>query len=543
MNIKHIHKAIQLTYRCDPKGFVLKVAYVFIQNILPLVLLVVLKMLVDMVTSGQIANPKVLFVLVTIFCGVVLIQRLISTLSSVNNDIMTQKLIDTISARIQHQAYVLDMAYYDNPEFHDTFHRAQQEASYRPIQLLNNAMVILGSCISLLGILVILASTAWWIILLMALAVMPSLAVRSHKARAIYWFRKNNTQLYRKTAYYSSLLTNRSYAKEIRTFGLAPLFRQRFVETRKQLVKILLHISRKLAVYDSLCAIIEVCALGIITLFLIRQTYLGVVSVGGFVMAFEAFRKGQGNMQTLISGVTGMYENRLFVSNLFEFLELKPTIVAPAQPKPFPIEVDTVEFRDVTFRYPDMDKDVLSHYNLYAKRGEITKIEGRNGFGKTTLLKLLLRLYDVDSGAVLINGIDVRDFNPIELRQHIGAIFQDYVQFNCTVRENIEFGDLHSGNHSEERLLRAAKLSGADDIVSNLPQGYDTLLGRLFSGGEDLSMGQWQRIALARQLYSEAPILFFDEPMSWMDLATRQKVQATLEELKTKHLIILIKHI
>lgn len=542
MNIRYILRSLKLVYRCYPKGFVLKAVYVVLQSLLPLATLWVLKEMVDGITRGGTDMPHVA-IMVILFCGVWLTNRWVSVLSGVNNDVVSQRLIDYISERLQHQAYELDLAYYDNPKYHDTLHRAQQEASVRPIKLYTTLMGTMGSIISLIGILVILVNTAWWIILIMMLAVVPSFLVRTNKARTMYAFRRDNTQLYRRTNYYSSLLSNRIYAKEMRTFGLATEFRSRFIASRRQLVAVLLRISRRLGTLDAFCAIIEAAALGLITLYLAKGTVSGAFSVGMFVMVFEAFRKGEGYLHSVVDGITGLYESRLFVTNIFDFLDLKPSIVAPEDPETFPEIVETVEFCDVTFRYPDMNHDVLSHFNLKAVLGGITHIEGRNGFGKTTMLKLLLRLYDVDQGSVKVNGIDIRRFDPVVLRKNIGAIFQDYVQFNCTVRENIEFGDLYSPNKSEERMLNAARLSGVDQIVSRLPYGYDTLLGRMFDGGEELSMGQWQRIALARQLYSEAPILVFDEPTAWMDAETRHHLEETLEKLKQKHLIILIRHI
>ena len=152
-------------------------------------------------------------------------------------------------------------------------------------------------------------------------------------------------------------------------------------------------------------------------------------TVGSFVMLFEAFRRGQTQLAQLVSSVTGLYDNRLFIGNLFEFLDLEPSIVNAPNAKPFPLQVKSVEFRDITFRYPKMERDVLSHFNLTARAGEVTQIEGENGFGKTTLLKLLLRLYDTDQGAVLVDGVDVRQYDLKGLRHGIGAIFQDYVRF------------------------------------------------------------------------------------------------------------------
>lgn len=544
--MKQLFKALNMIRQCHRSSFYWRIIYVIILSVLPLLNLYILKFLVDSVTTGQ--PPALMGVefntysLLGIFCVIFLINRLVSVCNGVNNDVMSQRLQDYISDVMQKQSAALDMAYFDNPEYHDTYHRAQQEASYRPLQVLNGFMSLFGSLITISGILVMLSTASPWIIVVMIVAVVPSFIVRIIKARQIYAFRRDNTQNYRRTAYYTALLGNRDFAKEMRTFGLTPYFRERFMSIRKILVANLLKISRRLGVYDSICAVVETAALFFVTFFLISSTANGAITVGSFVMLFEAFRRGQAQLVSLVSAVTGLYDNRLFVGNLFEFLDLKPTIVSDKDALPFPEKVETVEFRDITFRYPKMERDVLSHYNLTARCGEVTQIEGENGFGKTTLLKLLLRLYDTDQGAVLINGIDVRKYDLKGLRRGIGAIFQDYVRFYCTAEENIAFGDIQNLDH--ERVRHAAHLSGADKFIDRLPQQYDTPLGRLFDNGEELSMGQWQRIALARQLYSDAPVLIFDEPTAWMDVPSRERFYQTLETMKQNDkVIILIKHV
>lgn len=544
--MKQLFKALNMIRMCEQKSFWLRIFYVVVQSVLPLLSLYILKFMVDSVTNGTdqviLGHQFNTYTLLGTFCLLFLLNRLVNVLSTVNTDIMSQRLIDYLSDRMQKQSAQLDMSYFDNPEYHDTYHRAQQEASYRPLQVLNGFMSLFGALITISGIVIMLTAASPWIIVVMVVAVVPSFIVRIIKSRQIYAFRRNNTQNYRRTMYYTALLGGRDYAKEMRTFGLAPYFRSRFVKIRKELVKRLLHISRKLAVYDSICAIVETSALFFVTLFLIISATSGAITVGAFVMLFEAFRRGQAALTSLVSAISGLYDNRLFVGNLFEFLDLQPTIVSPKNPKPFPQRVDTVEFRDITFRYPKMERDVLSHFNLSAKAGQVTQIEGENGFGKTTLLKLLLRLYDTDQGAVLVNGVNIKEYDLTQLRHGIGAIFQDYVRFYCTAEENIEFGDID--NPDPERARYAAELAGADKIIAKLPKGYQTPLGRMFDGGEELSMGQWQRIALARQLYSDAPVLIFDEPTAWMDVPSRDKFYQTLDMLKNNNkVIILIKHV
>ena len=544
--MKQIFKALNMIRLCDSRAFYLRIVYVVVMNVLPLINLYILKFLVDSVNTGQptvfLGVEMTTYLSLGLFCAIFLLNRIVTVLNGVNNDIMSQRLVDYISERMQGQSAQLDMSYFDNPEYHDTYHRAQQEASYRPIQILNGFMGLLGSLISIVGIVAMLCTVSGWIIVVMVVAVLPSFVVRVIKARQIYAFRRKNTQNYRRTSYYTTLLGGRDYAKEMRTFGLASYFRERFVKIRKVLVKDLIRISRRLGWYDAVCAFVETAAMFMVTVFLIASATSGTITTGMFVVLFEAFRRGQTSLSGLVNSITGLYDNRLFIGNLFEFLDLKPSIVNAPDALPFPKQVRQVEFRDITFRYPKMERDVLSHFNLTARAGEVTQIEGENGFGKTTLLKLLLRLYDTDQGAVLIDGVDVRKYDLKGLRRGIGAIFQDYVRFYCTAEENIAFGDI--SHYDSNRVKTVASLAGVDKYIERLPKGYKTPLGRMFDGGEELSMGQWQRIALARQLYSDAPVLIFDEPTAWMDVPSRDRFYETLEQLKNeKKVIILIKHV
>lgn len=535
--MKQLWQALLLVRRCDRKSFRRRLFYVLLQSVLPLVNLYILKLLIDSVTAGAVAGGyglQVMWLSITM-CVVFLLNRIVAALNGINNDVLSQRLIDYVSDLLQRQSARLDMQYYDNPSYHDTFHRAQQEATFRPLQILNNFMALGGALISIAGVVAMLVSASWWVIAVMIVAVIPAFAVRLYKARQVYCFRRENTQLYRRTSYFGALLTARDIAKEIRAFGLAPLFRGRFVEARKQLVGRLLSISRRLGALDVLCAFVEAAAMFAIMWLLVNRAWTGAITIGSFVMLFEAFRRGQGYLSSLVGSIAGLYDNRLFVGNLFEFLSLKPTIKAPVDPVAVPEEISEVEFRDITFRYPDMDRDVLSHYNLTAKVGEVTRIEGENGYGKSTLVKLLLRLYDPQQGAVFVNGIDIRRFDPQALRAKVGVLFQDFVRYNITAAENIGFD-------SKEGVADAASLADADSFLSRLPQGYDNMLGRLFDGGAELSMGQWQRVAIARMLHTNAPVLVLDEPMAWMDMPTREHFLRAVERIKHDKIVIMITH-
>ncbi len=548
--------ALKLVYQCHAAGFVLKVFYTALGSLLPLANLFLLKMLVDGVTQGVADGMPFASIVpyVVAFSVVFFVGRVVGILSVVNSDRLSQRLIDYISDQIQRQSMTLDMAYYDNPDYHDTFHRAQQEANYRPIRILDDFTNFVGSIISIVGVVAMLCSASWLTLVVMVVAIIPTFVVRLVKSRKLFAFRRENTQHYRRSHYLSTLLTDSAYAKEIRSFSLGPFFRSQFVTIRRQLVDKLIAISRRLAVIDGVSAVLETIALVTIVGFLLYKAYAGAITVGAFVMLFEAFRRGQQNLQTMASSLAGLYDSKLFIGNLFEFMELRPKIVSPSNPVAIPDHVQCVEFRDITFSYPCLEPNttenghagkpapVLKHFSMICAKGEISWLRGENGFGKTTLLKLLLRLYDPDEGSILINDIDIRKFDLTELRRQVSAIFQDHVRFYFTAQQNIQFGDIDAPL-STERLHEASRFSQAQSVIDKLPKGYDTQLGRIFNQGQELSMGQWQRIALARQLYSNAPILVFDEPTAWMDKTSRERFLENLETIKRNHVVILIAHL
>lgn len=535
--MKNLWQALMLVRRCDKRSFGRRVCYTLMQSLLPLANLYFLKRLVDAVggafagTGG--ADGFLPWLLA--MTAAVLLNRVVAALDRVNGDVLGQRLTDYVSDLVQRQASRLDMAYYDMPEYHDTLHRAQQEAGQRPLAVLDHAMGVAGAAVSAVGVAAMLAGASWWVVAVMAVAVVPSFVVRLRKAQAIYRFRRDNTQLYRRTAYYHSLLTARPTAAEMRVFGLAPHFRALFVEARARLVGRLLRISRRLGAADVACALVEAAALLAVALLLAWRTLGGALTMGSFVMMFEAFRRGQGYLAALASGVAGLYDSRLFVGNLFELLRMEPAVTAPADALPVPEKIERVELRDVTFRYPGMDRDVLSHYSMTARVGEVTRLEGENGRGKSTVVKLLLRLYDPQQGAVLVDGVDVRRFDPAALRARMGVLMQDFVRYQCTLNENI-------APHGGEPTAEALALSGVDRVARSLPQGGDTPLGRLFDGGSELSMGQWQRVALARALQSDAPVLLLDEPTAWLDAEGRQRFDQAVDQLKENKIVILITH-
>ena len=250
----------------------------------------------------------------------------------------------------------------------------------------------------------------------------------------------------------------------------------------------------------------------------------------------------QQQFQELLGGLSSMYENNLYLSTLFDLLAFEPRIQAPESPLPVARRFTRgIEFRDVTFTYPGRDEPALEHVSFTIELGETVALVGRNGAGKTTIVKLLTRLYDPDAGQILVDGVDVREYDPAELRREVGVIFQDYVTYYLSARENIGVGRLEELDDLE-RIDRAAAQSGADAVVAQLPEGYDTLLGKWFDQGHQLSGGEWQKVALARAFMRDAQILILDEPTASLDAQAEYEIFARMKELTSDKTALFISH-
>jgi ATP-binding cassette subfamily B protein len=259
-------------------------------------------------------------------------------------------------------------------------------------------------------------------------------------------------------------------------------------------------------------------------------------------MYTQAFQRGQGFLQQILSGLAGLYEDNLFLSNLFEFLDLRPKVVPPRHPRPVPKLMKTgIVFDRVSFNYPGGDRKALEDVSLTIRPGEHVALVGENGAGKTTLIKLLCRLYDPAAGAITLDGVDLREYETAALRREISVILQDYARYHMTARENIWFGDI-TLPHEDRQVTEAARQSGADKVINGLPRGYETILGKWFEKGEELSIGEWQKVALARAFLRASQIIVLDEPTSSLDAGAEYEVFQKFRQLAEGRTAILISH-
>jgi ATP-binding cassette, subfamily B, bacterial len=543
----HFRRALRLVWESAPGWTVASGVLVFVQGVLPLVLLYLTKLIVDEVAAGiggpdtgiafeRVAWLIALAALVSLF-GVVL--RILGGLVS---EIQAHLVTDHALAIVHRKSTEVDYSFYEDSSYHDTLHRTQQEAPGRPTQVVNSLLHLGQSIVTALGVVVLLATVHWLLVVVLFLAVLPGLWVRVRYADRTYRWSRERAGLERQAGYTSLLLTNGYFAKDVRMAGLGPLLLRRFSDLRTKLREERIRLSRSRSLADIATQSAAALAVFGSYVFIAHQTLAGVLTLGSLVMYFQAVQRGQTVLQEMLSGLARLYEHNLFLHNLEEFLEIEPRIVAPPDPLPVPRPLRSgLVVEGVGFQYPGGSRRVLHDVSLSVRPGEMVALIGANGCGKTTLLKLLARLYEPDSGSIRLDGVDLRQFDPAELRRNIAVLFQDFACYAYSVRDNIWFGRVHEPP-DEARIVRAAEDAGFTGALSRLPEGYDTILGRQFERGSELSGGEWQKLALARAFYSDAQLLILDEPSSALDARAEADLFTQIRRDATDRAAIVVSH-
>jgi ATP-binding cassette subfamily B protein len=539
--------ALRLVWQSSRSWTIARIVILIFQGILPLVSIYLAKLLVDTVAAGITASDKTAafhqVLLLLALAGVVtIVTNLCTSLGEFINTAHSLRVTDYMQGIIHAKSIEADLEYYENAEYFDALQRAQQEAPYRPPQILNRLAQVGQNGISLIAMVGLLVSLHWGIIGILMVAAIPAVFVRVQQSQIMYRWQRKRTPMERQSMYLGWMLTGDGYAKEIRLFDLGSFFSEWYLRIRQQLYQERVDISRKKALANFFAQVFAGLLVFGIYGAIVYQTIQGVLRLGDLVLYYQALQRGQLNINGLLTSLSGLYEDNLFLANLYEFLDLKPKIIEPAHPKKIlqPIESGIV-FKDINFQYSNTERQALKNINLRIEPGETIALVGENGSGKTTLIKLLCRLYDPTSGSITIDGIDIRKFSIAALRRQISVIFQDYAKYHFTALENIWLGNIELDKNNE-KIIAAARRSGADAVISRLPQGYDSILGKLFDRGEELSIGQWQKVALARAFLRDSQLIVLDEPTSAMDPKAEYEVFKQFRELIKDQAAILITH-
>jgi len=518
--LRHLPAALGLVRRAAGWRTTVWLVLLVVQGVLPVLSVVLTKLFVDALVaamkSGQVEAVRRPLMLALALAAVLLAVEVLRATTRWLRTAQGELVRDHITALIHQRALAVDLAAYDSPEFYDMLHRARVDARHRPAALVENFGALLQSSLTLLAMGAVLLRFGWWLPLALMASTIPALAVVVRYALANHRFSVRITEDERRTWYYDWLLTAREAAAELRLFGLGTHFRRRFEALQSRLRGERLELLRRQAVGEVVASLAGMAVLGLSLLWMVRRAVTGSVTLGDLAMFVQAFFQGQRLMRSLLETVGQIYSNSLFLGNLMEFLALTPGMPAvesgslvPSEPAP------ALVFRRVTFRYPGSEEPVFQDLDLEIPGGRVTALIGDNGAGKSTLIKLLCRLYDPEAGRIEMGGVDVRRMAPEEVRRMVTALFQEPLHFNETLRHNVELGDLRAGDGG--RVEAALAAAGGVGLVERLPKGLDTLLGRWYAGGEELSVGEWQRIALARAFLRDAPVVLLDEPTSAMD--------------------------
>src|ERR1041385_7853475 len=518
--LPHLPRALWLVWQVGRPWTVAWILLLIVEGLLPAAFVYLTKLVVDALLNavrirGSWPEMRAVLVLVLVLGGVLLLMEVVRNAINWVRTVQAELLQDHITALIHEKSVNADLAFYELSDYYDHLHRARAEARYRPVALLGNLGALLQNSITLVAMGAILIPLGPWLAVALVLSTLPAFYVVLHYALAEYQWRLGTTADDRRAWYYDWIMTTAEAAAEIRLFGLGKHFQSIYKGLRQRLRGERLHLTRRQGFAELAASLIALLIVGAALGWMVWKALHGLVTLGELALIYAAFNQGQGLMRTLLENAGQLYGNSLFLGNLFEFLALQPVIMDGQHSQVPEVKVG-IEFNGVSFSYPDASGKALDDFTMTIPKGKIVAIVGPNGAGKTTLLKLLCRFYDPDAGSIEIDSHDLKEIAVRDLRRMITVLLQQPFHYNTTVQENILYGDLNRQPSGVE-FNAAIKAAGAEEIVAHLPQQERTLLGRWFAGGTELSVGEWQRIALARAFLRRAPIIILDEPTSALD--------------------------
>ncbi|PYE49018.1 ATP-binding cassette subfamily B protein [Deinococcus yavapaiensis KR-236] len=540
MRTRDFLETLRLAWSASPRHASQFVAANLSSSFLPAANLYVSKLLLDGVaaaTQGRETYEQLLGLL-AVQVGLVIAGSLLNTISSAAQQLLGDSLQHSISRHILQKASGLPVDAFENAETYDSLQQAYREVGTRPLGVATQLVSLAGAVVTLASVGALMARLGWAVLPLVLLASLPGVWVSNKYGIENYRMLRRQTHDSRVQNYLGSILTSDQLVKEVRLFGFEPYlltrWREYYVGFRRQLEGLI----RARSGWSLLAALVSALLVGAASALILRRAAAGEITVGDFSVFVLGVATVQAQVTSLLTGVTGVYQNLLYMRNLYEFLEL------PARDLDAGDEwrgsIESIEFRDVSFAYPFTKRDVLRGVTFTVRRGESLALVGENGAGKTTIVKLLTRLFEPTGGTILLNGQDASKFSPRSVQREMSIIFQDFGQYQMSVRENVGVADTtrlqdHFG------VERAVERAGAE-FVEELPEREETMLGRLFTGGRQLSGGQWQRLALARLYFRDASVLVFDEPTAALDARAEFETMEALRRQAGERITILISH-
>lgn len=514
-----------------------------------------LKIIIDHVVTeiqvnqvDQAVNLSRIIWLLGLYLGVMGISAAFRSLNSLFRDVVARRVEYYIQQWILKKTATLDYAFFEDPKFHDMLTNANQDAGWRPANVIFFLVDILRDALTLIAMLLIL--TRLHILAAVAIGIVPLVQFGFTKwhVKKRFLSRMAYTTMRRIVEYFQNLMTSRESIKEIQIFALFDHLYSRFTQYKEEYIEVHERMTASETKVDwFLSTLSNVVGVGVWAYIIIRALY-GYITIGDITFFFQASTNCQQRFDGILRSVVQGYENSLFITNLFAFLDLQPESVKGAlkrSQKPsfaLPVKsIQDIELRNVSFKYPGQDQYVLRNVSFNMRPGETVALVGRNGAGKTTLVKLLARFYDPTDGEILLDGRNLVEYDLVQLRQQMSIVFQDFLQYQLTIRDNITFGEITRSNDTA-RMEKAAEDSGVWSLIQGLPEKYDTVLGRTLAEGVDLSGGEWQKLGLARAFFRDAEILILDEPTAALDPLAEYELFEGFARLTENKTSVIISH-
>jgi len=537
--LRNVPAVLKIVWDSGPAVVIFGMVSRLFSSFLPVVLLWITKLIIDGIVNHQ-PMQRIWWLVAAEFFLAVLNSVLIRAIDY-SDSLLADKYTRHVSIRVMSHAAGLDLMAYEDPVFYDRLERARVQATDRLVMIQAIGRLVQQAITTItLSVSIMLFSP--WLMLLLIAGVIPAFLGESHFALLGYAKNFRQTPMRRQLDYLRVLGGSKEAAKELKLFGLRDFLRERFTRLSDEIYKENVALSRTKLIAGSLLSVVGTMGYYSAYVFVIWRTVKGELSIGTLTFLTGAIQQASSNIQQIFSTLAAIGDQALFLTDLLAFFDMQPTIRSKpnALPAPRPI-VHGVEFRDVSFSYPGNSRLVLDHINFQLHPGERLALIGENGEGKTTIVKLITRLYDPTEGQVLLDGVDLREYDIEGLHREIGVIFQDFMRYEMTARENVAVGRIEEINNLD--LLRvAASKSMAEDVIGRLPGTYEQMLGRRFEQGVDLSGGEWQKVALARAYLRDAQLLILDEPTAALDARSEFEVFRRFSELTAGKMALFISH-
>ena len=543
--LRNLRPFFKLVWATSPWLIVCNTALRLLRAFQPLALLFVAKLIMDQVVvivahqgSGDV---NYIFKLIALEFFLALFNDVLGRGIALTDGLIGDLFANSTSIRLMEHAALLDLYHFEDSVFYDKLERARRQTLNRS-SLLAQILGQAQETITLISLAAGIAAFNPWLIILLIIAVIPAFLGESHFNERSYSLIHGWTAERRELDYLRLIGTGDESAKEVKIFGLSDFLVKKYRDLSTKFYLANRGLSIKRALWGSFLTAIATMAHYATYVYIIYKTVTGNLSIGDLTFFMGSFGRMRGLLDNLFARFSGIAEGALYLDDLFGFFTLKPYITSPANPKKFPETIKTgFVFDNVGYKYPNSEKWAVRNLSFTLLAGEKLALVGENGAGKTTIVKLLTRLYDPNEGRILLDGVDIREMDVLDLRNAIGVIFQDFVKYQMSAYINIGVG---RSEEMEERskILKASEMSLADTVIEKLPDGYDQMIGKRFSNGVDLSGGEWQKIALARSYMRNAQVIILDEPTAALDARAEHEVFVRFAELTKNKSALLISH-